>query len=138
VCALAVLGSGADAVLVTASHARLATWQLDTLAFNACTDGLDHWVRALCVADGALFSACHSLVVEWDANLRRQREMQATNDVIHAIAASPTVLLCGTANHEVHVFDRCEWNFLHKLSGHTGTISSIVLSSTGQVKPNQT
>jgi WD40 repeat protein len=41
---------------------RLQVWNVKTFACIATLKGHNHWVRALCVSNGILYSGCHNLI----------------------------------------------------------------------------
>lgn len=134
---LRTLSAGENTVfsLALAGHIAFAGSLKEIRAFSLETfepvhvlSGHNHWVRALTVHDGVLYSGSYNQVLCWDAaSFACLRTVTCTGGSIYSLAVHGSMLCVGTYENNVLVYSRESYALLHTLTGHIGTVYSVIV-----------
>lgn len=112
-------------------YKTVKVWNLETGEFSCDLDNHNHWVRALNVTKGHLYSGCYNVVNMIDlGTLKHMKSMSMSQNVgsIYSIVVDNNILYAGTYANCVAVFDLRTFECVRTLTGHTGAVYSLALS----------
>nr|XP_006816455.1 PREDICTED: E3 ubiquitin-protein ligase TRAF7-like [Saccoglossus kowalevskii] len=121
--------------LFSSSHSCIKVWNGNTLEPVHTIPGLHHWVRALAIdhSKGRLYSGCHNTIYVWDTGNKfaLKRKLDHTHGSVHSLCITPKYLIVGTYNQNIQLYDVEKLKHVRTLSGHVGTITSLLTSPSG-------
>ncbi|ELR14807.1 Rfwd1prov protein [Acanthamoeba castellanii str. Neff] len=120
-----------------ASVVVTVVWNVKTFACIATLKGHNHWVRALCVSNGILYSGCHNLIkaplpahthIVWDVSaFRCIKNLTGHYGSIYSIAVADRYILAGTYENAIMVFDLDTFECVRALAGHMGAVYAVCI-----------
>lgn len=112
------------------------------IPLNACTRNLqkqkqvhilpghNHWVRAITIQSGYLFTGGHNVIKMFDmANFNLARTMQQNCGSIYSIVVSGNMLYAATYENSILIWDLRTHEYVRSLAGHSGAVYSLCLDS---------
>eukprot|EP01137_Pigoraptor_chileana_P007025 Opistho-2@52011 len=120
--------------LFSGSHKIIKVWDLETHHVIKDLSGLNHWVRALTANETHLYSGCYKSVFIWSLeSLSLLRTLEMPGGSVYSLAITPKLLISGTYENSIHVYDIDNHTHQAILEGHGGTIYALaVMGVAGQ------
>ncbi|XP_063439554.1 E3 ubiquitin-protein ligase TRAF7-like isoform X3 [Mytilus trossulus] len=122
--------------LFTSTFSLIKVWEIRSLTFKTVISGLHHWVRALALSmsKDSLFSGSHNTIDIWNTvepfNLKGK--IDHTFGSVYSITVTPKYVVAGTYNQSIQLFCCDSYQHMQTLSGHIGTIHSLITSLSGR------
>eukprot|EP00047_Mylnosiga_fluctuans_P004167 m.233044 g.233044 ORF g.233044 m.233044 type:complete len:697 (+) comp12450_c0_seq1:87-2177(+) len=134
VCTLAVAGG----LLLSGSLKVVKIWDTHAHKCVGQLTGLNHWVRALVATDRHVYAGSYQSISVWSA---QRAELEATDKqqpkklhVLHtsggsvySLCVTDKLIICGTYENLIHVWDLATYTETHTLDGHVGTVYALAV-----------
>ncbi|XP_041376472.1 E3 ubiquitin-protein ligase TRAF7-like isoform X2 [Gigantopelta aegis] len=130
ICAMVVF----DKYICTSSFSLIKIWEANTLILKHSLSNLNHWVRALALSTDKqkLYSGSHNTINMWETeNFTSVGNIEHSFGSVYSLAVTKLYIITGSYNQNIQLFDIKTHQHITNLQGHLGTVTSLIVSPSG-------